>query len=1343
MLAQILQQRASQQVSYAPTTAGQQALWVLHGRYPHSSAYNIAFCSRLEGPLRVDALRRALQALVQRHSALRARFVLNGGELKQEIVSYRPLPWREVDASGWDDAEMTERLRQDHSQPFMLEQDIPIRATLYRTHPERHVLLIDAHHIAFDAWSLWLCAEDLMALYQVELGSRAPLPLPSTRFEDYANEQARRWAGPEAERQLAFWREYLAGVQYPVAFPPTHKRGVGSEPCGASARFRIDSELHRAARALATRLGITPFVLYIGTMLVALHRYTGQTDLTIGCPSNGREQQRYQGVVGYFVNPTVVRGDLGGDPSFAELAERLRDRVLQSLAHQEYPFAKLVERLDPPREFSRTPLFQIMLNYHKPQGLAQSLDTAMSGNGWLLDDLRIHHHPIDQQEGQFELVVDLLDYGADLDGVIKYRTDLYDHGFAERLAVHFTNLLRAIVADPQKPLARLEMIDATERRQILEDWNPVATTPAPESCLHHPFLAQAARTPDAVAALHGDEALSYRALLRHASGLAWKLQSLGVGPESCVAICLERSLEMLVAVLGIQLAGGAYVPLDVRSPDERLLGILQQSQAQVLVARPERSATIREGVPHALSIAALDAIPQSDQLPVSRAGPDNLAYVIFTSGSTGMPKGVMVEHRSALNTVLDINQRFSLTAQDRVIGLSSLGFDLSVYDIFGTLASGAALVIPDHAKAADPEHWLALMRRHQVSVWNSAPIMMEMLTGLLRAQQTLLPAELRLVMMSGDWIPLGLPEKIRRHSSSAPQLISLGGATEAAIWSIWFPIGAILPEWKSIPYGRPLDRQRFHVLDGTLNPLPAGAIGELYIGGTGVARGYLGRPDLTAERFISDPFGAQDERLYRTGDLGRYFPDGNIEFLGRIDGQVKIRGYRVELGEIEVCLSRHPDVAEAVVLAKELHHGVKDLVAYIVPRQSDLVLPVADLQAHLRRYLPEYMIPLAFVEIDHFPMTTNGKLDREALPLPQISRPDGERAFVPPRTDLERLLCELWSKVLEVEPLGIHDDFFDLGGQSLLAVMLLAQIGQALSCEMPLEALLTARTVARMAEWLEHEQDDSAILLRLREGTVGQPPLFCIHPVGGNILAYRGLAEHLNPGYAVYGIRALGLHSGELPLQSIPAMVTRYLEAIRQVQPAGPYRLAGWSLGGIIALAIATELEAGGETVELVTLIDSYAQETGGRSVDEAARLAWMAQDIIGMAGVDGELRVEDIGSGPEARDRLIERAVKIGAMPKDTPLEHLRRLCAVLEANLEAMFEHRPLVYQGSTLLLHACDAPEDHPRHPVAAWRHLIVNLTHHFVGGDHYSLMQGPQVQRLAEWIDSHLHTTTHPE
>ncbi len=515
LLAQLLQQRAAKRLSYWPTTSGQQALWVLNATYPTSPAYNIAFCARLEGKLRKDALRAALQALVQRHPLLRARFLFHEGSLKQEIAGFRPLPWEEVDCAAKSGGDFVQRLRLDYARPFQLDRDIPIRTTLYRLGAEEHVLLISFHHIVFDAWSLWLCVDELFRLYLAEAESReSPLPPIAAQYDDYIVEQERLLVGPEGKRLLRFWREKLDGLQYPAAIPASLQRRGRLEPRGASVHFRIDAELAEAARTLAARLGVTPFSLYLTVLFTLLHRYVGQDDLSIGCPTNGRGQHRFLEVVGYFVNPVVIRADLSGDPSFEELVQRLRSTITESLDHQNYPFSKLVEQLDLAREPGRTPLFQLLFNYYKPQGLSQSLESAMNGEGWQLGDLRAHYQHLDQQEGQFELAVDLLDLGAELQATIKYHTYLYDQGAATRLCSHFLTLLRGIVTEPSRKLSQLPVLSADEARRILQEWNDT-TAPRPmELCAHDLFIAQARRTPDAIALIHGETHLTYSELRR-------------------------------------------------------------------------------------------------------------------------------------------------------------------------------------------------------------------------------------------------------------------------------------------------------------------------------------------------------------------------------------------------------------------------------------------------------------------------------------------------------------------------------------------------------------------------------------------------------------------------------------------------------------------------------------------------------------------------------------------------------------------------------------------------------------------------------------------------------------
>jgi amino acid adenylation domain-containing protein len=714
------------------------------------------------------------------------------------------------------------------------------------------------------------------------------------------------------------------------------------------------------------------------------------------------------------------------------------------------------------------------------------------------------------------------------------------------------------------------------------------------------FNATVVAHPDAVAVIAGDEQLSYRELQQRAMVLARQLRALGVKPGELVGLCTRRSVDMVVGALGILMAGGAYVPLDPEYPAERLGYMLDDACAKVLVSQRPLSGRFAERAVQMVYIDELsaDSVVDSPAVDVHpQLDPDQLAYVIYTSGSTGRPKGVMITHRAAVNTVIDVNARFQVGFGDRALALSSLCFDLSVYDLFGLLAVGGAVVIPDPERHFEPSHWAELIDRHKITIWNSVPAFMEMFSTFAANRREGGYGSLRRVMLSGDWIAVSLPDRIRAVAPNA-EVIGMGGATEVSIWSIYYPIDVVDPTWKSIPYGRALGNQTVYVLDDDLQRCDVGVSGEIYIGGDGVAVGYWNRPDLNAEKFIPDPYSDRpDGRLYRTGDLGRYFEDGDIEFLGRIDHQVKIRGFRVELGEIETALVRHPRVAEAVVVARQVASGAKSLVAFLVV-SSEADVPAKELTEFLRQGLPDYMIPTKFVRIDRLPLNVNGKIDRTALPETS-SHAAGDASenvrvlpvdFAPPRDEIEAQLAAIWEQELDIRPVGIRDTFLELGGDSLTAVGVFTRIEHEFRRSLPPAALLERPTIESLAELLRDPQlgRQTACLVVVQESG-SRPPLICLPGISGNLWEFRRLAKRLGPDIPLYGLQPVGLDGEQRPHESIEEIAEHYLREVRVAQPTGPYYLAGYSIGGVMAYEMAQRLRAAGETVGVLALFDAPA----------------------------------------------------------------------------------------------------------------------------------------------------------
>ncbi|MFM2311134.1 MAG: hypothetical protein RLZZ04_410 [Cyanobacteriota bacterium] len=776
---------------------------------------------------------------------------------------------------------------------------------------------------------------------------------------------------------------------------------------------------------------------------------------------------------------------------------------------------------------------------------------------------------------------------------------------AEAIAImveQWTTLLEGIASNRNAPVSQLPLISPAEGQKILGEWNDTASNYPQDRCLHQLFEVQAAANPQAVALVCQGESLTYGELEQQAHQLACYLQSLGVQKETLVGVCLERSLAMIISLFAILKAGGAYLPLDPSYPPARLTYLLEDAAAGIVITQSK----LRDRLPAtSAQVVCLDQEWQrvlgshNDLLPQENS--HNLAYVIYTSGSTGHPKGVEIEHHSVVNTLCDLEQRFKVTSQDRILAVSSLSFDLSVYDIFGILGSGGTVIMPPPEHCPNPEHWLELMTQEQVTIWNSAPALMELLIDYLVTNHQPLPPSLRLVLLSGDRISPNVVMQLQNLNSQL-QIISLGGATEASIWSIYYPIDHPITSAETIPYGRPLNNQSFYVLDAELQLMPVGVTGELYIGGVGVARGYLHRQELTATKFISNPFlkkppleqRVRGNRLYKTGDLGRYMADGNIEFLGRIDNQVKIRGVRIELGEIETTLLQYPGIKESLVAVSQTEARAASsspqtsLVAYCVLK-TNFNITSRQLRDFLRSKIPAYAIPATFVFLDAFPLTPNGKIDRQALVASPVKQLETAKDFLPPQDRLEWQLSQIWSRVLRVKPIGRDDNFFELGGNSLLALRLFEQIQSTFGKNLPLATLFQAPTIGQLASlMLEQGWSASWSSLVSMQPYGDRTPLFCVHSIGGNVLAYRLVATALGTERPVYGLQARGLDGKQTPLISVEKMAANYLEEIKLIQPQGPYFLAGHSFGGLVAWEMAQQLTRKGETVAVLALFDTF-----------------------------------------------------------------------------------------------------------------------------------------------------------
>jgi amino acid adenylation domain-containing protein len=1072
LLARLLSQK--EQTPVFPLSHGQEALFFLHRMAPDSVSYNVAFTARLHSPADVAALERAFSGVVARHEMLRVTFEAAGNEPLQRIHDSVPVRIEEIDGRASTPAEVLRSLSIAYKRPFDLEKGPLFRLTLVHEPGETSVLMLVIHHIVFDGSSMGVLLSDWFTLYAAEVsGMPAALPPLQSRYSDFVRWQADFLKSSAGEAMWAYWQRQLAAPLPTLDLPLDHPRPAVQTFRGATHTFQIEAEIAQPLRELARQRGATLYMALLAAFQVLLQRYTAQDDIVMGSPTAGRSQSEFAGLVGYFVNPVVLRGDLSGNPTFLTCLDRVRTTVVEALRNADYSFPLLVKRLRPERDPSRSPVFQVEFNLVKADvvGFTKAGDAGGSSR-MTVGGVQMTPFVIEQQEGQFDFGFDALDSGGSILANFKYATDLFAPATVERMAGHLRVLLRAIGERPGVPVSELAMLTEPERIQAVSEWNPSQSYPKGLT-LHQRFEQQVARTPDAVAVVCEAERLTYAELNRRANQLAHRLRGLGVGPDRLVGLRIERTLDIAVGIVGILKAGGAYLPLDPAYPRDRVDFMLQDSRTAVVVTQKSLAGEL-EGV--AATRVLLDepfSDPDTNPAPVS--GPDDLAYVIYTSGSTGTPKGVQISHDNVTRLFDATADWYAFGADDVWSLFHSYAFDFSVWELWGALLYGGRLVVVPYWVSRSPEAFRELLVREGVTVLNQTPAAFRQLV---QADLALPPAAfaLRYVVFGGEALELqSLRPWFDRYGDEKPLLVNMYGITETTVHVTYRPIRiADLDAGAGSVIGVPIPDLQLYVLDVHGQIVPIGVAGEMYVGGAGVARGYLNRPELSAERFIPDPFRAGAGRhLYRSGDLARRLPNGDLEYLGRIDHQVKIRGFRIELGEIEAAIAQEVEVREVIVLAREDVPGDRRLVAYVVTDGPRAAL-VEALRGRLRDRLPEYMVPAHFVLLEAFPLTPNGKVDRKALPVPERSA-QAASVFVAPRTPTEEILAGIFEEVLKVERVGVEDDFFDLGGHSLLATQLMSRVRRALGVDLPLRDLFNGPTVAGLAARVQGRGPTAAV----------------------------------------------------------------------------------------------------------------------------------------------------------------------------------------------------------------------------------------------------------------------------
>ena len=1087
----------------APLTYAQESLWFLEQLNPQMSLYNLSDAQRLQGALDVTAVQQALEQIVARHDALRTSFSAADGTPYQIVAPTVALPFVFADASAQPDSAEA-MLAAMAEEPFDLSVAPLVRFMLVRLRAEEHILLVVMHHIISDGWSVGVFWKEFAAQYESCLRAvPAAVPNLSVQFGDYAAWQRDHLRGRNLDLQLAYWQKQLAGAPALLELPTDRARPVVQSFHGAQYSVVFPKALHAGLQSLSQREGVTLFMTTLAVFYAWLARLTGQTDLLVGSPLAGRSQTETEDLIGFFVNMLALRTEVEGDPTFRDLLKQVRETALGAYSHQDTPFETLVAELRPERSLSYNPIFQTAF------ALQPQAPTALR-----CDRLQLSPVKLNGVTAKFDFFLSLWEEPDGLRATVEYSTDLFDATTIARWLQHYQNLLEGIVADPALRISELPLLSAAERHQLLWEWNGTATAYPHDASIHQLFEAQTARTPDAVAVVCGEIHLTYRELNRRANQVAHYLRAQGVGTDTLVGLFTERSLLMVIGVLGILKAGGAYLPLDTSYPAARLQFMLEDAQTPVLLTQQKLLARVPQTTAQVICLDTDGDLlaRQPEGNPVNQTQPDHLAYVIYTSGSTGQPKGTAIEHRAVNRLVCDTNY-VQLSAQDCLAQISNVSFDAATFELWGALLHGARLVILPKDIALSPQEFVAHLRQHKVTT-------MFVTTALFNLLSREVPdafRTLKTVLFGGEACDPNCVRDVLRHG--APErLLHVYGPTESTTFASWHLVEQVPANATTIPIGRPIANTTLYVLDRDLNPVPVGIPGELYVGGDGLAREYWRRPGLTAEKFISiadcrlwnadsaNPKSAiQNPKLYRTGDLVRLLPDGNIEFIGRKDRQVKLRGFRIELDEIEAALLQHSAVQDCVVVVAEDKLRGKRLLAYYVATEP---LTTDDLRAFLQRRLPEFMLPAVFCYLDELPLTPNGKVDRRRLPTPDET-PMAD-AVSRPTDELELRLTWIWEEVLGLSAIGTQDNFFALGGHSLLAVRLFSAIEKLTGQRLPLATLFQAPTITALANVLRQRgwQPSWRSLVALRS-TGTKPPFFCVHAVGGNVLEYNALAQEI------------------------------------------------------------------------------------------------------------------------------------------------------------------------------------------------------------------------------------------
>lgn len=1316
--------------NHLPLSYAQQRLWFLTQLMPGSNAYNLPAEMALDGTVSIGTLEQSFSEVLRRHQALRTTFVLVGSQPVQRINPAPRFTLPLVDLNRLAAVErpiVAERLRQEVAlRPFDLESGPLVRAALVRVDEQESLFLLNMHHIVTDGWSTGVLLHDVETIYfSYSKGQPSPLPELEVQYADYARWQRDWLQGEVLEEEVAFWRRQLEGAPTLLDLETDHPRQLLRSLKGAQHPVVFSETVSRWLREFHRQEGATLFMALMAGFHALLWRYTGQNDILVGTPIAGRSRVELEPMIGFFVNMIPIRTSFTRCPTFRELVHQVRDSALAAYTHQELPFDKLVEELQPRRAPGRNPIFQAILAFQTAAPQTQLAKVTLPAGAPLSADVK------------FDLEVYLRDTPSGIRGSLVYSPELFEPAFISRMVYHFQQLFEKAMVEPDSELTTLSLLDDAEYRQVVEEWNETAA-PVPEGSIQQIFEREVAARPDAIALEFGDEQITYRALNQRTNKLAQRLRREGVGPEVFVGVMLERSADLIVALLGIAKAGGVYVPINLTDPQKRIEFVLDDAGVRVMVTRRQIAENLTD-----LTLVYVDELSEeeSHEAPQVNSIPDNLAYLMYTSGSTGIPKGVGITHRNIVGLVKTANY-VSLTSDETVLQICPSSFDMSTLEIWGALLNGGRLVVfpPTLPSLAELGEYVT---RTQVTT-------VVLTTGLFHqfidANVSNIGA-VRQLVTGGDALS---PTHARRGLEQMDNVAIVNGygPTESTVFACCYPVERDRIA-ASVPIGRPVSNTRLYIINA-MQPAGVGERGELFIGGHGLGRGYHRRPDQTAERFQPDPYGPQPgARLYRTGDAARYLNDGMIQFLGRIDDQVKISGFRIEPREISAVLSTHPSLTAAAVVAREDTPGQKVLVAYIVGN-SEGGLNTDELRSYLKERLPEYMVPSVFVPLEALPLTANGKVDWRALPAPQVSLTRAGKEYVAPRNDLQQQLVDIWEELFKLQPIGITDNFFELGGHSLQMIMLVARVEERLGKRVAMAELFDDPTIEHLAGLIGHGKESlsQSLLVPLQiEGT--DPHFFAPHASGGSVWCYKELVQSLGNEQPFYGVQPRAPENG-LPYHTeMEAMASDYVQAIRGYQPNGPYWLTGWSMGGVIAYEMARQLQQQGQQIAMLALIDAAPPVAEETEYNWGILLSLFAFDL-GLNRESVKKPLETSLSQMAQLRQLWAEARRAGVVPSEITLVEFRQLFDTFKIHANTMLRYRPQGFDGSITLFRpeedfddlmfgndpkylAWKSERSKRKEHLKGWDRLVTgDIEVRIVPGNHFSMLREPNVQVLAEQL-----------